>query len=807
MSFSIHELDDDIKKLLDLDAFLNGLSVNEFVEELSKDHFLKGAEVKNLEYLDPKPYIRTFESTLRELKRLNTEAQDRRARAEKEVEEYELKHSDNVLELTTQMTSLETKFDSLDDKILEISRTIDPLNKSLNKITDSRDRSTETIFLIRAYHGFYTKGKYDPLENLRTSRNFEDRAKCASTVKNLLTLSKKIDSPDIPKATKCVALVQKYSEVMERDLLTRFEVANEEADFDVMRDIAKVLFEFNGGATVVQTFVSQNDLLLESERDEDENNPLILDNEAVWVSLSDANFVAGDFLRGDAAELLLNRLRVAIKGQARIVQQVFEDPIPVLQIFVQRIFAQMIQNKVGTLLQYSLSTSSLAHVRVLQALYSLVGDFTKDVKEFFSTNDFDPNGELGHILDQSYYDLFIEYLSDNIYFNREKKNLEDLIYHIVQRFNVFNERALANKHLSTRLDNADVQPVDAGANDRFSFHFLEKKRLQRFRDFMNSRLADRSRSSEGAELAHDYQEYAHLSITKVEVTTKACIESVARVLELTPNKSSEYSLEILEILLFDFGKLYIFGGLEVAYDAVKLEASRTGDIDFGYLHNFNLVSEILYLVSTCIKKILLPCTVNNPAIRNRMISLTNSYIARCETSLNIIIGDTVDVVAARIAACLAKQKKKDFLSDTVADDDTEACEQVSELLSKVHHALTHHLSGLNLTNVLAKLGINLLHQLLEHFKKYTVNSTGGITLTRDVIRYQAAVDEWGLPELSEKFQLLREIANLFTVHPDLISSLVAEGQLASLKPYHIRQYVQKRVDFNPSYIERFFTFK
>ena len=41
MSFSIYELDENIKKLLTVDNYLNGLSVNDFIEEISKDHFLK----------------------------------------------------------------------------------------------------------------------------------------------------------------------------------------------------------------------------------------------------------------------------------------------------------------------------------------------------------------------------------------------------------------------------------------------------------------------------------------------------------------------------------------------------------------------------------------------------------------------------------------------------------------------------------------------------------------------------------------------------------------------------------------------
>ncbi|KAK6455324.1 exocyst complex component SEC10 [Scheffersomyces xylosifermentans] len=812
MSFSIYDLDENIKKLLNLDNFLNGGTVNDFIEEISKDHFLKAQEVNKLDYLDPKPYIRTFESTLRELKQLHTEANDQTRMSEKQVENYELKHSESVLQLSAKIDKSVKKFDVLDSRISEVTTKINPLGNSLNRITDSRDRSLETIFLIRAYHGFYTKEKYDPLETLRTSSKFEDKTKCAKTVRNLITLSKKIESPDLPKTTKCVQTIQSYSEMMERNLLNKFEVASEDHQFEIMRDIAKILFGFNGGANVVQTFVSKNDIILDPSQEEEKS---ILDDEVTWQKLSDPNF--GEVIKDKATEDILDTLRFEIKSRARVIQQVFEDPEPVLKIFIQRIYAQIVQNKVNTLLQFSLSVSTLAHVRILHILYILVGDFTKDVKEFLATNEFDKENELSSILDQSFYDLFIEYTSDTVYFAREKKNLEEIIYEIVHKFNEYNEKEIANNYLSTKIENLDNfeynQKNEHASNDRFSFHFSERKRLNQFRTYVKSKLSDKNarNSTDLDRNGQDFEEYSKLNITKVETILKSSIESIARILELAPNKAPDYALEILEIILFDFGKLYIGSGLEIAYDHLKQEnvsskINSTQQFNFDYLTSFNLVSEILFLISSCIKKIILPSAVNSPNIKNRMINLTNGFVSRCELSLNIILSETQELIAARIAFFLTKQKKKDFFCDTI-EDDTEACELISDFLILVYTRFNISLNNTNLENVLVKVGMNFLNQLLEHYKKFTVNSIGGIVLTKDVIRYQSVIDEWDIPELSENFQLLKEIGNLFTVQAELINSLVTEGQLANLKPYTIRQYVAKRADFNPSYIERFFSLK
>lgn len=815
MSFSIYDLDEEIRDLLQLDNFLGGLTVNEFVEELSKDHFLKGAEVNKLEYLDPKPYIRTFESALRELKQLSNEAQNQKAHMERQVEDYEIRHSRNVLELSDQIETITQQFSKLDVRISDVTNQIDPLNTALNKISNSRDVSIETIFLIRAYHGFFTKEKYEPLETLRTSKKYEDKSKCAKTVNNLLTLAKKIESPDIAKTNHCIKIIEQFSGMMETELLNEFEIALENDEFETMKEISNILIDYNGGENVIQTFVSKNEFFEEEELQD--LGKSLLDDESAWVSLSDVNY--SEQIKDEEIYNLLNQLKVTIKGQARIVSQVFHNPTPVLRIFIQRVYAQLIQNKVSNLLTYSLSYGALAHVRVMHMLFQMINDFTKDLKDFFINNEFDNDNELSGILDQCFYDLFIEFTSENYYFTREKKNLEETIYNIVSKFNSYNEKSLTNKSLSEAISNLNNMDHNLATTekdsfvDKFGFKFIEKKRYDQFKEFMKTRLdVRRSSTSLDGEDLKERQEYTGLNLSLVETIIKTVVESIARVLEIEPNRSPEYALEILEILLFDFGKMYIEGGLEVIYDNAKQEANYSKinsvqEVNFNFLNSFHLLGEILFIMSSCIKKIIIPCAVNNPTIRNRMINLTNGYIKRCELSINIILSETIDLSYNKLNYYLSKQKKKDFVGDNITEDDTEACELVSEFMYDVFESLSKNLDNNNLLNVLNKIGDKFLNALLEHFKKFPVNSTGGIILTRDVIRYQSVIDKWEIPELSENFQILKEIGNLFTVHPNLINSLVTEGQLATLKPLTIRQYISKRTDFNPSYIERFFSFK
>lgn len=785
MSFSIYELDENIKKLLTVDNYLNGLSVNDFIEEISKDHFLKGAEVNNKAYLDPKPYIRTFESTLRELKQLQAEANEQRVKNERQVDSYELKHSENVLELNQQIDEAIKKFDILDTQILDVSTRINPLGNTLNKITNSRDRSLETIFLIRAYHGFFMKEQYLPLETLKNSKKLDDKLKCAKTVRNLLNLAKKVSDEKLPKSMKCITTIEQSGETMEKELLRKFEIASEDEDdidFDMMNQIAQILFEYNEGVNVIQTFVIKNDIVIENEEKS-------LD-EQEWALLADSR--RSDFKIDEQATF--DTLKFEIKSRARISKKVFADPTPVIKIFIQRMYAQIIRNKVTSLLQKSLSVSPLAHVRVLHSLYTLVGDFTEQIKDYLTTEELDKDQELSAILDQSHSDLFVEYIGDNVYFNREKKNLEETIYGIIHQFNTANENIIANKSLAARLENLDN--VQKPEKDRFSFA-SEKKRMNQFKQYVTAKLKDRTRNSEPEPT---FMECKSLNVGNVETVLKSVIESVARLLELVPTKSADYALEVLEILIIDFGKLYIGAGLEVVYDECKKNAS------LDYLSSFNTISELLFLMSSCIKRIILPIATNIPSIKTRMSNMVNGFVAQCEISLNVILNDTLDHFRVKLQSQLAKQKKRDFNCNNI-EDDTEACELVSNYLVEIHSSIVSAMNGANLEKILIKIGMEVLHQLLEHYKKFTVNSIGGIVLTKDVIRYQSVIDGWKIPELSEQFQILREIGNLFTVQTDLVNSLVTEGQLANMKPYTVRQYITKRADFNPSYADKFFKFK
>ena len=138
------------------------------------------------------------------------------------------------------------------------------------------------------------------------------------------------------------------------------------------------------------------------------------------------------------------------------------------------------------------------------------------------------------------------------------------------------------------------------------------------------------------------------------------------------------------------------------------------------------------------------------------------------------------------------------------DQDTLPAIEIVACLNSLYAQTILHLKKENLKFFLMKVGTDLYQQLLEHFKKYQVNSIGGIILTKDIIGYQNAIEEWKIQELLDDFATLRELANLFTVQPELLDSLTKEGRLSNVGANIISEYIAKREDFNhESFVTKF----
>jgi len=83
--------------------------------------------------------------------------------------------------------------------------------------------------------------------------------------------------------------------------------------------------------------------------------------------------------------------------------------------------------------------------------------------------------------------------------------------------------------------------------------------------------------------------------------------------------------------------------------------------------------------------------------------------------------------------------------------------------------------------------------LFNHFKKIKVSpGTGGLKLLRDLTEYKEHAKLFNSESIVEKFEVLREIANVHLVAPESLNSLIEETKM---NRQDILQFVRLRSDY------------
>ncbi|GCF01470.1 exocyst complex component 5 [Zygosaccharomyces mellis] len=811
---SLYDLDPKWRKLLSTNNFLGGLTVNEFVEELSKDHSLRSGDpnsISTFEKLNPKPYIRTFESILKELHSLSEQSSGRKAQLVEQVSAQELQHAENVIQLSQELTKTMKNYEKLDNQLTNVTQVVSPLGEKLEIAIRRKKAYIKSVELISHYNAFYATGESNFLEDLRASPNFQKKRQAALLVKNLLSLARKVDTSSIPRTSETAITIEKYSELLETDLLEAFNNAYRVNNFSQLNEIALILNHFNGGINVIQSFINQHEYFIDTAQiDLDVQNQILLE-EDFKEKLVDSDRHGVIYEKNMVAHL--SDIETVIKNESKVVKRVFEErSLLVMQKFMQRIFAQKIEGRVDFLLSIAGSLSSLAYVRMLHALYSLLGQFIKDLSEFFQIQEIDRDGILSTTVEQCYSELFSKYLYDKSrYFDVEKRSLESILIDKTTNFNFMHDKEIRSRSLASKLNNNlesgfVLQEFGSSSKNKFlqlnNFFksSLDKQRLTFGRtNSLKSSSNPSSSDTSKPELDATTDGTEGFSLQEADEMLKCVVESIARIMELVPNKSGSYIYEILEVMLTGIVGSYVETALEFSYSRVaRIDVTSSSDINLAFMKYISMSTEILSLTSASVKAVFLPLLSNVPSVKRQIIDITNTQIRRCELLINIILEDVTKIYLSKFNNSLSKQKKKDFSpkSQELLDQDTLPAVEIVTVLNSLHLQAALYLKTKNLELFLNKIGEGLYELLLNHYGKFQVNSIGGIIVTKDIIGYQTAIEDWGISSLYEKFAALRELANLFTVQPDLLDSLTKEGHLADVSRDIISNYISHREDFN-----------
>ena len=68
-------------------------------------------------------------------------------------------------------------------------------------------------------------------------------------------------------------------------------------------------------------------------------------------------------------------------------------------------------------------------------------------------------------------------------------------------------------------------------------------------------------------------------------------------------------------------------------------------------------------------------------------------------------------------------------------------------------------------------------------------------LTKDLAMYQDAISTFGIAALSDRFEMLRQLGNLFIVQASVLNSYMREGHLAKIDSRLLRPYLLRRADY------------
>ncbi|GAA5971736.1 hypothetical protein JCM3765_006973 [Sporobolomyces pararoseus] len=465
---------------------------------------------------NPEPHLETLEKTLSLLLPLRKSNALKISSLEKQVLQSERVYKSDVRSSKLSFESVCNNFLSLDSKINSLSRNSVRIGEQLESIDKLKQRAQEAHDLILYYNEFSTSSTQsnDPpfssrLEQMKKEGGREGRYKVAIACRRLLSLSKEVDqlggiiesnsSQQVVSGSKTTReSIERYCEKFEKDLLKLFDKYYRRGDPKSMAHVAKTLQDFNGGQSCIQIYVNQHDFFISKDRVQEiaAGTGGTGGSGSIWENLPNPDCPPPKTEPGLSS--LFDEIRVTVGQEAQIVSAVFPNPLLVMKVFLQRVFQQVIQGYLETLLSQTTTTqqgqgggggfNSLAYLRILYLSRNQTNHLVEDLKnhEFFksllyssssSSNDFtvgqshigggggggsgvvggpsllNPLGngssgsggsgggsggnsltQISQMLDQSIEELFIPYMEGTRYLEKESKNLIELFAFKLSKF-------------------------------------------------------------------------------------------------------------------------------------------------------------------------------------------------------------------------------------------------------------------------------------------------------------------------------------------------------------------------------------
>ncbi|KAG0253037.1 Exocyst complex component 5 [Mortierella polycephala] len=791
-----YELNPELKAALRVESFQGTFSSKTFIEKLSNGIITTRIK-ENSNTFDPKPFIRTFESSLEELEKLASKMQKHAIELERETQKEELAFKKEVKELGSGFDDVQSSLESLDSRISEVGSTAIRIGEKLETADKQRARAVLSKKLMEYFMQF-NEGRCPTLDSLMTQQGLEGQIEAARILRQLAILAKEVDLPDTQVAREGI---EKFREQFETDMLFSFDKAYRQADPKVMAHCAKALLEFNGGHSCVQIYVNQHDFFmlhskineatpLEGPNQEDLTDPLAA------VPPIDAGLIK-----------LYEDIRTTVDQEAEIISMVFPNPAAVFQVFIQRVFGQSIQQFNETLLERAQAKSTLAYLRTLSSIHEHTILLVNDLKKCEDTLKVGINSNvkgsnisvttqpLSQTLDRSLDDLFVPFLEGDRYVEKELQSLCEIYDSMLAKFTAYQLQRRGGNKFRAIITRTFNQIIDS-SNNRQTLPPVVQENFATVKNpetYQNMQVSD----DEGA-----------LSVDLVVKLLKIHAESVVRSLGLLPASGRPKNTAVLFQLLTDYiGMRYIDAALDSALEELSALDPKFPP-DLRPMKRVKLVNGIIHLIQMHFQTTILPLTVPSPQVYRDTVIQKNKLMASVEAKANATIQKEIDVILAWLETCLSRQRRSDFKPK---DDEidltglaTKPCIDCCEFLRRMYETIRKCFDGKNIEMFCTEVGLSFHGILLEHFKKYSISPVGGVLLTKDIAKYQESVKAWNIPALNERFEMLRQLGNVFLVKPEILPSVLSEGYLGKADFKSLYPYLQMRVDFKTSKIDKLF---
>ncbi|KAL8762303.1 MAG: hypothetical protein Q9184_001672 [Pyrenodesmia sp. 2 TL-2023] len=818
-----------------LETFSNrDFIVKDFVESLSESAVppnRRSGPASQANAFDPKPFIRTFEHALNRMQELSGELEHRENELSAAVRRAESQHISTLQASDRKLEHIRQNSNGLDNSLTgedaDSVNSVVEIGRRLEELDRQRTRAQDSIFLIQCWLEVSQRGEMFLLEDIRRQGGGDGKVRCANIARQLNRISQALDPESWKQANglskpingvngtpytgnhrqsrhNTREIIEKFSETLEKDLLKSFDDFYRRENYEGMHECAKVLYDFNGGASVIGAFVNQHQFFIDRSQLITEE---VGGDVETWERLADPDAEPPGV--EPSLQSLIDEVKITVQAESLIIKRAFPYAEQVMAKFLQRIFQQSIQQRLEMVLEKANTISSLAFLRSLQAARSALSTLIDDLKMHGLTEHPEPiSPQITLILDQQFDDLLVPYFAGSSYIERERRNLEELYSSLLFKFTILHSRrrkapvtfmkslaksgsemlASARDAYVERLDSSDLAPA-------------QKAMLLRVAGLKDAENAKAQTEIEVSD------EDGVLSTATAKRMLKWLAEAIGRGLELNGgNETARDVSALLQILVTNLGQIYLESALDAANDlAASQENITKTEPDLSYVPTLKPAITIMQLLSTFIHTVLLPLAAPNITIRKSMARSTDQTMEALETKVNRILQHSIDVILNWTTKLLSAQKKTDFRP---RDDhssgphylellQTPTCQSVYTFLSRLHTLFSAAITpGPNLTSFFLEVALGFRALLFAHFQKFQVNAAGGIMVTKDLTKYIELLRSWELGETFEgSVEALTEIGHLFVVGPEALRERV-RGKAAGdgWDRADLRAFVMRRED-------------